>query len=150
MARLTRVRRSTLLVIVALALVLTTVSACSNGSGLSLAREACGKVHQSIKDYDAAEHTSGLARAHDLKDATIELTAAEPLAAAATSADGQWNALMTTLNEVGQVDEGHLVSALRAQCAVANSSNPELPNTPTTFPPVPNGRGSGQSGTSPS
>jgi hypothetical protein len=59
-------------------------------------------------------------RLRDLRRASDELQAAEPLAAAATSADGQWNALMTTLNETGQVDEGQLISALRAQCAVAN------------------------------
>ena len=44
---------------------------------------------------------------------------------------------MTTLNELGQVDEGHLLVALRAQCAVADSNQPELPNIPTTFPPIP-------------
>jgi len=82
----------------------------------------------------------------DLRKANDELQAAEPLAAAATSADGQWNALMTTLNEVGQVDESHLISALQAQCAVANSDRSELPNLPTTFPPVPGPRPSGTGG----
>jgi hypothetical protein len=82
----------------------------------------------------------------DLRKANDDLQAAEPLAAEATSADGQWNALMTTLNEVGQVDEGHLISALQAQCGVANSNQPGLPNAPTTFPPVPSTPRSGTSG----
>ncbi len=107
------------------------LSSCSSQSALSLAREACGKVHSSIVAYDAAKVTTdAAARARDLKNATNDLTAAEPLAAEATSADGQWNALMTTLNEIGQVDEGHLISALRAQCAVATTPNPVLPNHP--------------------
>lgn len=54
--------------------------------------------------------------------ATVDLQEAEPIAASATSADGQWNALMTTLNEVGQVGEGHLIAALQAQCTVTNSN----------------------------
>jgi hypothetical protein len=83
----------------------------------------------------------------DLNRATNDLQIAEPLAAQATSADGQWNALMTTLNELGQVDEGHLLVALRAQCAVADSNQPELPNLPTTFPPVPSTGSDQQSGT---
>jgi hypothetical protein len=54
---------------------------------------------------------------------------------------------MTTLNEVGQVDESHLISALQAQCAVANSNQSEIPNLPTTFPPVPSTRPSGTGST---
>jgi hypothetical protein len=114
------------------------ISACSQGSGLDLAREACTHVQASIRAYDAAfEATSHQAAERDLTVATNDLQTAEPLAAQATSADGQWNALMTTLNELGQVDEGHLLVALRAQCALADSNQPDLPNIPTTFPPVP-------------
>jgi hypothetical protein len=120
------------------------ISACSSQSGTSLAREACAKVHSSVAAYEASKSAPNPAtRSRDLRIATNDLTQAEPLAAAATSSDGQWNALMTTLNEFGQVDELHLIPALRAQCAVANSSNPEIPNTPTTFPPVPTSAGPG-------
>lgn len=114
---------------------------------MALARQACGRVHSSIVAYEAGIHaTSHATMFRDLRKANDDLQAAEPLAAAATSADGQWNALMTTLNEVGQVDEGHLISALQAQCAVANSNEPELPNVPTTFPPVPSTQPSGTAG----
>lgn len=108
------------------------LSSCSGGSGLGLARQACGRVHSSIVAYDDGIHAAGRAtRVRDLRTANDDLQAAEPLAAAATSANGQWNALMTTLNEVGQVDEGHLISALQAQCAVANSGDPDLPGAPS-------------------
>ena len=114
------------------------LSACSDQSGLGLARQACGKVDSSIASYEAGIRAKNPATTtRDLRKANEDLQAAEPLAAAATSADGQWNALMTTLNEIGQVDEGHLITALCAQCAVANSNQPELSNVPTTFPPVP-------------
>ena len=123
------------------------LSACGDQSGLALARQACGRVHSSIVSYEAGIHATNRATMiRDLRKANNELQAAEPLAAAATSADGQWNALMTTLNEVGQVDESHLISALQAQCAVANSNQSELPNLPTTFPPVPGTRPSGTGG----
>jgi outer membrane lipopolysaccharide assembly protein LptE/RlpB len=98
-----------------------TLSGCGNQSGLALARQACEQVQSSIVSYEAGIHTmTRSVRLRDLRRASDDLQAAEPLAAAATSADGQWNALMTTLNETGQVDEGQLISALRAQCAVAN------------------------------
>ena len=123
------------------------LSACGDQSALALARQACQRVHSSIVSYEAGIHAkSRPAMIRDLRKANDDLQAAEPLAAAATSSDGQWNALMTTLNEIGQVDEGHLISALRAQCAVANSGQPELPNLPTTFPPVPGTQHTGTTG----
>jgi len=124
------------------------LSACGDQSALALARQACGRVHSSIVSYEAGMHaTNRSTMQQDLRKANDELQAAEPLAAAATSADGQWNALMTTLNEVGQVDESHLIAALQAQCAVANSNQSEIPNLPTTFPPVPSTRPSGTGST---
>lgn len=101
---------------------------CSCGaSALSQAKQACSLVHESIQAYEAGTRAPlGSAEGRrDLTKATAELQAAEPIAASATSSDGQWNALMTTLNEVGQVSEGHLISALRAQCtAVEVNSRP--------------------------
>jgi len=113
-------------------------SGCTHQSGLGLARQACSEVQASISSYEAGIHaTKRSIMARDLKRANDELQAAEPLAAAATSADGQWNALMTTLSEIGQVDEGRLITALRAQCAVADSNQPELPTIPTTSQSAP-------------
>ncbi|NNN01695.1 MAG: hypothetical protein HKL86_07695 [Acidimicrobiaceae bacterium] len=55
-----------------------------------------------------------------------ELLKATPAAAAATSADGSWNPLMTTINEAERVPLAQLVPALTRLCQVANSSTPYL------------------------
>jgi len=55
-----------------------------------------------------------------------ELLKATPMAAAATSADGSWNALMTTINESERVPLQNLVPALTRLCKVADSSSPYL------------------------
>jgi hypothetical protein len=116
------------------------LAACGDQSALALAQQACGKVHASVVSYDAGIQASNPStKARDLKKAENDLQEAEPLAAQATSADGQWNALMTTLNEIGQVDEKHLIAALQSQCAVANSGQPEIPNVPPTSAAVPAG-----------
>ncbi len=105
------------------------LASCSQQSALDLAKKACSDVHQSIDAYEqGVRTTSSSARAHDLQFATIELQKAEPLAASATSSDGQWNALMTTLSELGQVDEGHLIPALQAQCSVAERNSNYQPS----------------------
>ena len=50
---------------------------------------------------------------------------------------------MTTISEIGTVDEGHLVPALQAQCVLADSNQNVNPQTP-------NGNsGAGGSGNSP-
>jgi hypothetical protein len=117
----------------AVAILALVLCSCSGNTGLDLARQACSLVHQSIKAYDAGSHSSDHAvRARDFEAATVDLQRAEPIAASATSADGQWNALMTTLNEIGQVDEGHLITALRAQCAVADSNQESLQGLAST------------------
>jgi len=99
------------------------LASCSQNPALTLAREACSHIHHSIAAYEAGLHTSNaLQRQHDFMMATSQLDEAEPLAAAATSANGRWNALMTTLSEFGQVSENYLIHALQAQCAVADSN----------------------------
>jgi hypothetical protein len=55
-----------------------------------------------------------------------ELLAATPYAAAATSADGSWNALMTQINEGERVPLDNLVPSLQRLCKIANSSSPYL------------------------
>ncbi len=127
MAWLTSVRRKTVYFLALAALGSLALASCGDQSALSLAREACVHVHRSIHEYDTALQEEGNAqRVRDLRAATIDLQKAEPLAASATSADGRWNALMTTLSEFGQVDEGHLIQALQAQCAVADSNQPGI------------------------
>lgn len=118
------------------------LSSCGN-DGLTLARQACGYVTTSIRLYTDAEHEPNPAKAAALRTrATVALETALPLAAQANSADGQWNPLMTTLQEVGRNSEANLITALRRQCAQAAMTNeqPPAPNhipgqpTPSTLP----------------
>jgi hypothetical protein len=121
------------------------LSACSTQNGQDLAQQACVHVHRSVADYLRAVSpgTSSVVAAQLQKEADQELRAALPLAAAANSDDGSWNALMTTISEGATVDEGHLVPSLRAQCVVANANvgvNPQSPtgnSTPQNVNPQP-------------
>lgn len=115
------------------------LSACGNGGGQDLARQACVHVHRSLDAYlrSIRSGTSPAAAARLQVVADQELRAALPLAAQANSDDGSWNALMTTISESATIDEGHLVAGLRAQCVVADANpnvNPQNPGTSTTTP----------------
>ena len=108
------------------------VSACGNAGGQALAQEACVHVHRSVTDYlrSTRADTPPATAAQLLKRADEELRDALPLAAQANSADGSWNALMTTISEISTVDEGHLLPSLQAQCVVADANpnvNPQSP-----------------------
>lgn len=103
------------------------LSGCGN-SGLTLAREACTHVDRSITLYTRSVRESDAQQAGaDRTGAIVQLEEALPLAAQATSADPQWNPLMTTLEEAGVNSESHLVAALRAQCTLADSQNEQAP-----------------------
>jgi hypothetical protein len=109
------------------------LSACSTQSGQELAQQACVHVHRSVADYllSVRPGTSATAAAQLQEKADQELRVALPLAAAANSDDGSWNALMTTISEGATVDEGHLLPSLRAQCVVANANANVNPQSPT-------------------
>ncbi len=111
------------------------VSGCGQG-GQSLAQQACVHVDRSITLYKQAERTPDAATAAaKVKEAYVQLRLALPLAAAATSANGQWNALMTAISESARVQESNLIVALRAECAAAQSSQSNSPFAPA--PPAP-------------
>ena len=121
------------------------LAACSSQSGQSLAQQACVHVHTSVHDWDASL-VAGVtaARSANLQmRAEQELRLALPLAAAANSDDGSWNSLMTTISEIGTVDEGHLVPALQAQCVVADSNQNVNPQNPGNTGGSGGGRGGG-------
>jgi hypothetical protein len=59
-------------------------------------------------------------------DAMSALLKATPAASAATSIDGSWNPLMTTINEAERVPLQDLVASLTRLCQVADSSTPYL------------------------
>jgi hypothetical protein len=104
------------------------LAGCGSNGGLDLARQACTHVDASLREYNASLHAKSQAQATlDLARADAQLREALPLAASATSSDGQWNALMTTISESARVNESELASALKAQCAVATSGGPAVP-----------------------
>jgi hypothetical protein len=103
---------------------------CGDQSGVALARQACAHVDASIRLYEQSlRDPSARQAAADRLTAVAQLDDAEQPAADATSADAAWNPLMTTIREIDVTDEGHLVSALRQQCALAQSPNPQPPVT---------------------
>jgi hypothetical protein len=108
------------------------LSSCGGQSGQALAQQACVHVHRSVRDYVRSRlaGTPAATVASLQREADQELRIALPLAAAANSADGSWNSLMTTISEGATVDEGHLVPSLNAQCLTADTQvnvNPQAP-----------------------
>lgn len=108
------------------------LSACSTQNGQSLAQQACVHVNRSVTEYlQAVKPGIPATLAAQLQNqADQQLRDALPLAAAANSDDGSWNALMTTISEGATVDEGHLVPSLRAQCVAANANQNVNPAAP--------------------
>ena len=109
------------------------LSACSNQAGQDLAQQACVHVHRSVLDYERSVliGTPSATVAVLQAKAAEELRDALPLAAQANSDDGSWNSLMTTISEGANIDEAHLLPALKAQCVVANTNvnvNPQNVN----------------------
>lgn len=110
------------------------LAACSSAQdGQALAQQACLHVNRSVTEWSDSQRagTTAAAVASLQQRAEQQLRLALPLAAAANSDDGTWNSLMTTISEIGSVDEGHLVPALHAQCVLADSNqnvNPQTPN----------------------
>ena len=121
-----RLRAGRFLAVLALAGV--SLSACGTGGAVSQAREACVKVDAALALYAKSREPSLRASARPALEARAMATllAATPAAAAATSADGSWNPLMTTIGEAQRVPLGNLVPALTRLCAIANSSQPYL------------------------
>jgi hypothetical protein len=135
-ARRLRVARPRAVLAVAIVFVLgASLAACSN-QGIGLARQACDDVGRSITllhQADRSQDPSSSAELH--RRAYVELVAALPIAAQATYVDNQWQALMTTLSQSGQVPEAELVPALRAECRLANNSVFNQTPPPSSIPP---------------
>ena len=117
------------------------LSACSGSGGQTLAQEACFHVHRSVVDYERSVAAGAAAGSVSRlqQEAAEQLRDALPLAAQANSDDGSWNSLMTTISESADIDEGHLLPALKAQCVVANANvnvNPQQNVNPNPASPV--------------
>jgi hypothetical protein len=111
------------------------VSACGGG-GSGLAKQACGHVNRSIVLLHQSKLESSPATAAALKEqAYTQIEEAVPIAAEAANQDGQWQALMTSLSEINRVPEATLLTALKAECLSADSSNFGEPPPPSSIPP---------------
>lgn len=104
------------------------LSACGTGSAVADARTSCGFVAQALhlQTRSEARGISPARRQQLQAQAMSELLKGTSSAAAATSNDGSWNALVTTIGEAQRVPLHDLVPALRRLCQVANSSSPYL------------------------
>jgi len=111
------------------------LSACGQGSG-DLARQAYVHVKLSVHYYELSTKpdVSVVDAARLRTKANAELRAALPLAAQATSADGSMNSLMTTISESATIDEGHLIPALKGQCAEVDTNVNVNPAPPSNLP----------------
>jgi hypothetical protein len=91
-------------------------------------RHSCVDVKRAlvIEQQSELPGLSGAQRTHLQARALSRLLKATPSAAAATSLDGSWNPLMTTINEAERVPMSHLVASLTRLCNVADSSTPYL------------------------
>ena len=118
-----RRRTATAPVVAAVAALALVLAGCSQQSGLALARQACGNVATSLRLYGQAERATTEAQALAYRQkAYDQLRIALPLAAAANSDDGHWNALMTDISETARVDEGRLLVSLHDVCKEADGS----------------------------
>ena len=126
MARLTT-RRSRLAIPAALVAAGLALSACGSGGATANAHTACKKVDRSLAIYKQATTDPVPSNSDELQNKSQALLlSALGDAARATSADGSFNALMTTLSEATRVPEGLLVASLSRQCKVVLSDTPYL------------------------
>ncbi len=111
-----------------LALAGVSLSACGTSGAVTRARAACVKVDAAISLYLKSQRPNLAAsdRSNLEARAMATLLGATADAAAATSADGSWNPLMTTIGEAQRVPLVNLVPALTRLCTIANSSQPYL------------------------
>ncbi len=124
MARLGRFARATGPLLAAGVL----LASCGVGGAVADAKTSCGYVHKALA-LQAQSETPGLSSAEQSKlqaNAMGELLKGTPSAAAATSIDGSWNPLETTINEAERVPLTNLIPALTRLCKVADSSSPYL------------------------
>ncbi len=104
------------------------LASCGTNAAVADARKSCVDVTRALAVERQSEQPglSGAQRRTLEAAALSRLLRATPSAAAATSADGSWNPLMTTINEAERVPLSNLVKSLTRLCKVADSSTPYL------------------------
>jgi hypothetical protein len=91
-------------------------------------RNSCVYVKRALT-IEGQSQQPGLTSARENKlqnEAISELLKATPAAAAATSIDGSWNPLMTTINEAERVPIPDLTASLTRLCRIADSQTPYI------------------------
>jgi hypothetical protein len=123
-ARLARLASALATLAVASAL----LASCGNSGAIADVRHSCVDVKRALAIERQSEQpgVSSGRRSTLQANALSELLKATPSAAAATSIDGSWNPLMTTINEAERVPIPRLVDSLTRLCKVADSPNPYL------------------------
>lgn len=124
MARLVR----PLSVLATLTLASVILASCGSSSAVADVRRSCVDVNRALA-LERQSEQPGLSTAQRNQiqaRALSRLLKATPSAAAATSLDGSWNPLMTTINEAERVPIVHLEKSLTRLCKVADSSTPYL------------------------
>jgi hypothetical protein len=102
------------------------LASCGSGGATSDVRHSCVYVKRALA-VEAHSQQPGLTsvRRNELEsDAISELLKATPSAAAATSIDGSWGPLMTTINEAERVPIPDLAASLTRLCRIADSQTP--------------------------
>ena len=124
MARLVR----PLGVLAALTLTSVVLASCGAGGAVADARHSCVDVKLALNLQRRSEQAGLSASQRNALQAKAlsRLLKATPSAAEATSIDGTWNPLMTTINEAERVPIANLVASLTRLCRVADSKSPYL------------------------
>ncbi len=104
------------------------LSARGAGTATSQARTSCRFVTHALALQTRSEAPGLSATQRDVLrgQAMSELLRGSAAAARATSSDGSWNALQTTIEEAERVPLTDLAPALRRLCKVADSTTPYL------------------------
>jgi hypothetical protein len=104
------------------------LASCGAGGAVADARHSCVDVKLALSLQQRSEQPGLTATQRNALQAKAlsRLLKATPSAAAATSIDGTWNPLMTTINEAERVPIANLVASLTRMCKVADSKTPYL------------------------
>lgn len=104
------------------------LASCGTGGATSDVRHSCVFVKRALSiETESQQPGLSTTRRQVLQsNALSELLKATPFAAAATSIDGSWNPLMTTINEAERVPITDLAASLTRLCRVADSQTPYL------------------------
>ncbi|MHB8380524.1 MAG: hypothetical protein ACYDB2_11565 [Acidimicrobiales bacterium] len=124
MARLVR----PLSVAATLTLASAVLASCGAGGAVADARHSCVDVKLALGLQQRSQEPGLSATQQSALQAKAlsRLLKATPAAAAATSIDGTWNPLMTTINEAERVPLFTIVGSLTRLCRVADSKTPYL------------------------